>query len=172
MDDFGQVGDLGGHLGAKMGPDFFKKNFRSRGKWEALDRLGSAGGRGVSSGRVRVGINPTRVGLLSVIVSSYTATAALGGAAPDLMASAFAAGPSAFVMQDLTTFLKMSDESFKFCLKILKFEAPEPLWNSWTTPWREHGPRCELGRVGGSNLQGHDGLYWCRDGAKVGPIWR
>ena len=47
------------------------------------DRPGMAGGRGVSSARVRVGINPTRVELLSVIVSSYTATAALGGAAPD-----------------------------------------------------------------------------------------
>jgi len=32
-----------------------------------------------------------------------------------IMASASAAGPSAFVMQDLTTFLKMSNESFKFC---------------------------------------------------------
>ena len=83
MDDFGQVGDLGGHLGAKMGPKNFQKNFRSRGKRETLDRLGSAGGGGVSSGRVRVGINPTRVGLLSVIMLSYTATAALGGAAPD-----------------------------------------------------------------------------------------
>ena len=25
MNDFGQVGDLGGHLGARMGPIFFKK---------------------------------------------------------------------------------------------------------------------------------------------------
>ena len=76
MDDFGQVGDLGGHLGAKMGPDFFQKNFRSRWEWENRDRAGVAGGRGVSSGRVRVGINPTRVELLSVIMSSYTATVA------------------------------------------------------------------------------------------------
>ena len=76
MDDFGQVGDLGGHLGAKMGPKNFQKNFRSRGKRENFDRPGVAGGRGVSSGRVRVGINPTRVELLSVIYSSYTATAA------------------------------------------------------------------------------------------------
>ena len=83
MDDFGQVGDLGGHLGAKVGPKTLKKNFQSRRKWEDLDRLGSAGGGGVSSGRVRVRINPTRVRLLSVIYSSYTATAALGGAAPD-----------------------------------------------------------------------------------------
>ena len=65
MNDFGQVGDLGGHLGAKMGPDFLQKNFRSRGGPPELDRLGVAGGRGVSSGRVRVGINPTRVGLQS-----------------------------------------------------------------------------------------------------------
>ena len=76
MDDFGQVGDLGGHLGAKMGPKNFQKNFRSRGRREALEEMGLAGGRGVSSGRVRVGINPTRVELLSVIYSSYTATAA------------------------------------------------------------------------------------------------
>ena len=27
MDDFGQVGDLGGHLGAKMGPTNFQKTF-------------------------------------------------------------------------------------------------------------------------------------------------
>ena len=76
MNDFGQVGDLGGHLGAKMGPKNFQKNFRSRGKWEKLEEAGVAGGRGVSSGRVRVGINPTRVELLSVIMLSYTATAA------------------------------------------------------------------------------------------------
>ena len=76
MNDFGSVGDLGGHLGAKKGPKNFQKNFRSRGKWEDLEEMGLAGGRGVSSGRVRVGINPTRVELLSVIVSSYTATAA------------------------------------------------------------------------------------------------
>ena len=76
MNDFGQVGDLGGHLGAKMGPIFFQKNFGSRGERETLEEPGLAGGRGVSSGRVRVGINPTRVELLSVIYSSYTATAA------------------------------------------------------------------------------------------------
>ena len=76
MNDFGQVGDLGGHLGAKMGPKNFQKNFRSRGRWKNREELGVAGGRGVSSGRVRVGINPTRVELLSVIYSSYTATAA------------------------------------------------------------------------------------------------
>ena len=76
MTDFGQVGDLGGHLGAKMGPTNFQKNFRRSWEREDLDRPGSAGGRGVSSGRVRVGINPTRVELLSVICSSYTATAA------------------------------------------------------------------------------------------------
>ena len=76
MNDFGQVGDLGGHLGAKMGPKNFQKNFRSRGRWENREELGVAGGRGVSSGRVRVGINPTRVELLSVIMLSYTATAA------------------------------------------------------------------------------------------------
>ena len=76
MDDFGQVGDLGGHLGAKMGPKNFQKNFRSRGRRENFEEAGVAGGRGVSSGRVRVGINPTRVELLSVIYSSYTATAA------------------------------------------------------------------------------------------------
>ena len=63
MDDFGQVGDLGGHLGAKMAPTFLQKNFRSRGARETRDRPGVAGGRGVSSGRVRVGINPTRVEL-------------------------------------------------------------------------------------------------------------
>ena len=80
---FAQVGDLGGHLGAKMGPDFFQKNFRSRGGPPTREEAGVAGGRGVSSGRVRVGINPTRVELLSVIYSSYTATAALGGAALD-----------------------------------------------------------------------------------------
>ena len=60
MDDFGQVGDLGGHLGAKMGPENFQKNFQSRGKWKDLEEMGSAGGRGVSSGRVRVGINPAQ----------------------------------------------------------------------------------------------------------------
>ena len=76
MDDFGQVGDLGGHLGAKMGPKNFQKNFQSRGKRETREETGVAGGRGVSSGRVRVGINPTRVDLLSVILLSYTATAA------------------------------------------------------------------------------------------------
>ena len=76
MDDFGQVGDLGGHVGAKMGPKIFQKNFQR--SWEREDReeMGVAGGRGVSSGRVRVGINPTRVELLSVIMLSYTATAA------------------------------------------------------------------------------------------------
>ena len=83
MEDFRQVGDLGGHLGAKMGPTNFQKNFRSRGERPTRDRPGAAGGGGVSSGRVRVGINPTQVGLLSVIYSSYTATAALGNAAPD-----------------------------------------------------------------------------------------
>ena len=76
MDDFGQVGDLGGHLGAKMGPKNFQKNFRRSWEWKDREELGVAGGRGVSSGRVRVGINPTRVELLSVIYSSYTATAA------------------------------------------------------------------------------------------------
>ena len=49
-----------------------------------MDGTGSASGGGVSTGRVRVGINPTRVGFWSVIYSSYAATAALGGAAPDL----------------------------------------------------------------------------------------
>ena len=76
MNDFGQVGDLGGHLGAKMGPKNFQKNFRRSWERENLEEPGLAGGRGVSSGRVRVGINPTRVELLSVIYSSYTATAA------------------------------------------------------------------------------------------------
>ena len=76
MDDFGQVGDLGGHLGAKMGPKKFQKSFRRSWEWKAREELGVAGGRGVSSGRVRVGINPTRVELLSVIMLSYTATAA------------------------------------------------------------------------------------------------
>ena len=38
MNDFGQVGDLGGHLGAKMGPTNFQKNFRRRGRWIELER--------------------------------------------------------------------------------------------------------------------------------------
>ena len=76
IDDFSIVGDLGGHLGAKMGPKNFRKNFRRRARWKDREEMGVAGGRGVSSGRVRVGINPTRVELLSVIVSPYTATAA------------------------------------------------------------------------------------------------
>ena len=63
MEDFGQVGDLGGHLGAKMGPKKIKKNFESRGGPPSQEEVGVAGGSGVSSGRVRVGINPTWVGL-------------------------------------------------------------------------------------------------------------
>ena len=59
-----------------MGPKNFQKNFQRSWEWENLEEAGLAGGRGVSSGRVRVGINPTRVELLSVIVLSYTATAA------------------------------------------------------------------------------------------------
>ena len=72
MDDLDQNGDLGGHVAAKMGPKIFQKNFRRSWEREDLEETGLAGGRGVSSGRVRVGINPTRVELLSVIVFSYT----------------------------------------------------------------------------------------------------
>ena len=47
---FGQVGDLGGHLGAKMAPRIFPRRVQSGGDGWDLDGPGSAGGRAVAVG--------------------------------------------------------------------------------------------------------------------------
>ena len=40
MNDFWQVGDLGRHLGARMGPKIFQKNFRRSWERETLEEPG------------------------------------------------------------------------------------------------------------------------------------
>ena len=47
---FAQVGDLGGHLGAKMAARNFPRRVQSGGDGQRSDEPGSAGGRGVAVG--------------------------------------------------------------------------------------------------------------------------
>ena len=60
---FQQVGELGSHLGAKVGSFFVQDAIKTRPERSGAEELGSGGGGGVSTGTGSVGINPTRVGL-------------------------------------------------------------------------------------------------------------